>query len=88
MQTEEKVRAVLQPWAGKVLKLLEHRDEIFLGTLGQKLNPQGFLDAGRKAGINIKSPLANFLRAFPEHFQMITSATGGDSRVRRVGAPA
>ena len=49
------------------------------------MNPQGFLDAGRKAGINMKSPLANFLRAFPEHFQMITSAKGGDSRVRRVG---
>jgi len=83
VQTEEKVRVVLQPWADKVLELLEHRDEIPLGTLGQKLNPQGFLDAGRKAGINMKSPLASFLRAFPEHFQMITSATGGDSRVRR-----
>ena len=45
VQTEEKIRTVLQPWADKVLELLEHRDEIPLGTLGQKLNPQGFLDA-------------------------------------------
>ena len=85
VQTEEKIRAVLQPWAEKVLELLKGtKGEMPLGTLGQKLNPQGFLDAGRRAGINMKSPLANFLRAFPEHFQMITSAKGGDSRVRLV----
>ena len=72
VQTEEKIQGT--------------KGEMPLGTLGQKLNPQGFLDAGRRAGINMKSPLANFLRAFPEHFQMITSAKGGDSRVRLVGA--
>ena len=59
-------------------------DTIPLGILGQKLNPKGFLDAARKAGINLKHPMANFLRAFPEHFQLVTSAKGGDSRVRLV----
>ena len=54
-----------------------------MGTLGQKLNPQGFLDAARKAGINnMKHPMASFIKAFPEHFQMVTSATGRDSRIR------
>ena len=50
--------------------------------MGQKLNKEGFLDAARKAGANMKHPLASLLRAFPEHFQLVTSAKGGDSRVR------
>ena len=84
MQTEEKIRALMQPFVDKVLGLLSdtEADTIPLGTLGQKLNPQGFLDAARKAGINMKHPMASFIKAFPEHFQMVTSATGGDSRIR------
>ena len=88
VQTEEEIRNVLQPFAEKTLELLQAKPEIPLGTLGQKLNSQGFQDAARKAGINMKSPMANFLRAFPEHFQVVTSATGGDSRVRAVGSSA
>ena len=74
----------MQPFVDKVMDLLHNTeaDTIPLGTLGQKLNPQGFLDAARKAGINMKHPMASFIKAFPEHFQMVTSATGGDSRIR------
>ena len=77
----------MQPFVDKVLDILSdtEADTIPLGTLGQKLNPQGFLDAARKAGINMKHPMANFIRAFPEHCQMVTSATGGDSRIRLAG---
>jgi hypothetical protein len=86
VQTEEKIRAVMAPFVGKVLELLKGDTKgVPLGSVGQKLNPQGFLDTARKAGINMKHPMASFLRAFPEHFQMVTSASGGDSRVRSVG---
>ena len=86
VQTEEKVRRVLQPFADKLVELLHGAaaDTIPLGTVGQKLNKEGFLDAARKAGVNMKHPLASLLRAFPEHFQLVTSAKGGDSRVRLV----
>ena len=49
VQTEEKIRNVLQPFADKTLELLQAKPEIPLGTLGQKLNSQGFQDAARKA---------------------------------------
>ena len=41
------------------------KTEVTTAILGKYLNAAGFQDAARKAGINMKSPLANFLRVCP-----------------------
>ena len=38
---------------------------------------RGFNDRAREAGINMKSKIANFLRAFPELFTVQTTMDGG-----------
>ena len=42
---------------------------------------RGFNDRAREAGINMKSKIANFLRAFPKLFTVTTSAEGGTANV-------
>ena len=42
---------------------------------------RGFNDRAREAGINMKSKIANFLRAFPEYFTVTTSTEGGVANV-------
>ena len=63
--------------------------EVTTALLGKYLNAAGFPDAARKAGINMKSPIATFMRVFPDSFVMSTSSKGGVSTVRlKDSAPA
>ena len=38
---------------------------------------QGFDDTAREANLNLKSKIANFVRAFPDLFAVKTTAQGG-----------
>ena len=63
--------------------------EVTTALLGKYLNAAGFQDAARNACINMKGPIANFLRVFLESFVMSTSNKGGVSTVRlKDSAPA
>ena len=81
-QTEFKQRTILQPFHDMALAFLRGKTEATTALLGKYLNAAGFPDAARKAGINMKSPIATFLRVFPDSFVMSTSSKGGVSTVR------
>ena len=83
-QTEFKQRSALQHFHDLTTAFLRGKgpERVYTSLLGTYLNAAGFQDAARKAGINMKSPLANFLRVFPDNFLLITSNKGGTSTVR------
>ena len=90
-QTEFKQRSELKHFHDLTVAFLRGKghEGIYTSILAKYLNAAGFQDAARKAGINMKSPIAAFLRVFPDSFVMSTSSKGGTSTVRlKDSAPA
>ena len=82
-QVDAKKRALLEPFALKVVRHLGRGNEMELWRVGELIKQQrGFNDRAREAGINMKSKIANFLRAFPELFTVQTTMDGGTVTVR------
>ena len=74
---------MLEPFAKKVVRHIGRGNEMELWRVGEFIKKQrNFNDRAREAGINMKSKIANFLRAFPEPFTVKTSAQGGEASVR------
>ena len=81
-QVEGKKRTLLEPFALKVVRHIGRGNEMELWRVGEFMKKQrGFNDRAREAGINMKSKIANFLRAFPEYFTVTTSTEGGVANV-------
>ena len=77
-QVEVKKRALLETYAKKVVRHIGRGNEMELWRVGVFIKTQrGFNDRAREAGINMKSKIANFLRAFPELFTVQTTMDGG-----------
>ena len=70
-QTEDKQRNVLQHFHDITLAFLRGRTEATTALLGKYLNAAVVQDAARTAGINMKSPIAAFLRVVPESFVIV-----------------
>ena len=81
-QVDAKKRAILEPFARKVVRHIGRGNDMELWRVGEFVKRQrGFNDRAREAGINMKRKIANFLRAFPELFTVITSTEGGEATV-------
>ena len=81
-QVDAKKRALLEPFAKKVVRHIGRGNDMELWRVGEFMKRQrGFNDRAREAGINMKSKIANFLRAFPELFTVTTSTEGGTANV-------
>ena len=79
-QVETKKRKLLEPFALKVVRHVGRGNTMELWRVGELMKKQkAFNDRAREAGINMKSKLANCLRAFPERFTVQTS--GGEANV-------
>ena len=77
-QVDAKKRALLEPFAKKVVRLIGRGNDMELWRVGEFMKRQrGFNDRAREA----KSKIANFLRAFPELFTVTTSTEGGTANV-------
>ena len=90
-QTEFKQRSKLKHFHDLTVAFLRGKghEGIYTSILAKYLNAAGFQEAARKAGINMKSPIAAFLLVFPDSFVMSTSSKGGTSTVRlKDSAPA
>ena len=90
-QTEFKQRSELKHFHDLTVAFLRGKghEGIYTSILAKYLNAAGFQDAARKAGINMKSAIASFLRVYPDSFVMSTSDKGGTSTVRlKDSAPA
>ena len=83
---EVKKRALLETYAKKVVRHIGRGNDMELWRVGEFMKRQrGFNDRAREAGINMKNKIANFLRAFPELFTVITSTEGGEATVTVAG---
>ena len=66
---------MLEPFAKKVISHIGRGNEMALWKVGEFMKKQrGFNDRAKEAGINMKSNIANFLRALPERFTVTTSS--------------
>ena len=80
VQTDTKKRRLLEPFAKKLIRHIGRGNSMELWRVGEFMKKQGnFNAAAREAGINMKSKIANFLRAFPELFTVQTSAQGWEA---------
>ena len=81
-QVEGKKRALLETYANKVVRHIGRGNTMELWRVGDLMKKQrAFNDKAREAGINMKSKIAIFLRAFPEQFTVTTSGAGGEATV-------
>ena len=81
-QVEAKKRSLLEPFAKKVVRHIGRGNDMELWRVGEFMKKQrNFNDKAREAGINMKSKIANFLRAFPELFTVTTPSAGGEATV-------
>ena len=81
-QIDTKKRVILDSYAKKVVRHIGRGNEMELWRVGVFMKKQrGFNAAAKEAGINMKSKIANFLRAFPELFTVTTSTEGGVANV-------
>ena len=79
---EQRKRRLLEPYAMRVLRHIGRGNTMELWRVGEYIKKQrGFNAAAREGGINMKSKIANFLRAFPELFTVNTSTEGGEANV-------
>ena len=70
----------------KVVRHIGRGNDMPLWQVGEFMKRQrAFNDRAREAGINMKSKIANFLRAFPELFTVTTSTEGGEATVTVAG---
>lgn len=78
VQVDKKKRAILEPYAKKVVRHIGRGNDIELWRVGEFMKrQQGFNDRARESGINMKSKIDNFLRDFPDLFTVQTTADGG-----------
>ena len=76
---EARKREVLGNIARQAREWLASRGRVTLGELGTFLKPLGFRALALQARLNMKSPVAAFLRAFPEMFDL--RIQGGNATV-------
>jgi hypothetical protein len=74
-QTEEKKRRILEELADTVKSWLGMRT-LSIAEVGKFLKQHDFRNKAREARINMKSPVLNFLRTFPETFEVGRSQAG------------
>lgn len=77
-QVDANPRASLEPFAKQVVRHLGRCDEMELWRVGEFMKRQrGLNGRARYDGINMKSNIANCLRAFPGMFIVQTTSDGG-----------
>ena len=86
VQTEDKRKRVLNDLAVQVRRWIGDRT-VTLGQVGQFLSSRNFRNLALEARLNMKSPVAGFLRTFPDTFEVTTSNGASYAKVLRA-APA
>ena len=84
-QADERRERVLSDLAMQVRKFVGDKT-VTLATVGKFLTTRDFRKLALEARLNMKAPVANFLRAFPDIFAVITDKEGR-SYVRVLQAP-
>ena len=84
---ETRKRRVLGALAGQVRAFIGSKRKT-LAQVGAFIKPRGFRQLALEARINMRSPVANFLRTFPELFAVQTEGTGESYVSRAPSVPA
>ena len=77
-QTVDKQRELLQDFAGRVVERFKTGNVVPLSSVALFLNPYGLRSRLLEARLNMRAPVANFLRLFPDKFR-VTSTAGASS---------
>lgn len=77
-QTTDKQRLLLQDFADRVIERFRIGNTVPLSAVALFLNPYGLRSRLLEARLNMRAPVANFLRLFPDKFR-VTSTAGASS---------